>query len=185
MAQETVTLILGEQRTIYSKFLNETRTINIYLPEDYHENDTTQYPVIYILDGGMEEDFIHLVGLVRFNTQPWIARFPRSIVVGIENTKRRRDFTFEVGSLDFLEDGETNHYWKLQNTARSTQLPFISVLVSKRKSQECTLTPRNWQTFSKKRVHHLAGYILIICQTSFIPRYFIRPFTMRIKCFIR
>ncbi len=104
MAQETVTLILGEQRTIYSKFLNETRTINIYLPEDYHENDTTQYPVIYILDGGMEEDFIHLVGLVRFNTQPWIARFPRSIVVGIENTKRRRDFTFEVGSLDFLED---------------------------------------------------------------------------------
>ena len=104
MAQETVTLILGEQRTIDSKFLNETRTINIYLPEDYHENDTTDYPVIYILDGGMEEDFIHLVGLVRFNTQPWIARFPRSIVVGIENTKRRRDFTFEVGSLDFLED---------------------------------------------------------------------------------
>jgi predicted alpha/beta superfamily hydrolase len=52
----------------------------------------------------MEEDFIHLVGLVRFNTQPWIARFPRSIVVGIENTKRRRDFTFEVASLDFLKE---------------------------------------------------------------------------------
>lgn len=103
-AQETVPLILGEQRTIDSKFLNETRTINIYLPEDYQENDTAHYPVFYILDGGMEEDFIHLVGLVRFNTQPWIARFPKSIVVGIENTKRRRDFTFEVGSLDFLED---------------------------------------------------------------------------------
>ena len=97
-------MVLGEQRTIDSKFLNEKRTINIYLPEDYHENDTAHYPVIYILDGGMEEDFIHLVGLVRFNTQPWIARFPRSIVVGIENTKRRRDFTFEVGSLDFLKE---------------------------------------------------------------------------------
>ena len=104
VAQESVPLVLGEKRTLDSKFLNETRTINIYLPEDYHENDTTQYPVIYILDGGMEEDFIHLVGLVRFNTQPWIARFPRSIVVGIENTKRRRDFTFEVGTLDFLKE---------------------------------------------------------------------------------
>ena len=104
VAQETVHLVLGEQRTIDSKFLNEARTINIYLPEDYQENDTAHYPVIYILDGGMEEDFIHLVGLVRFNTQPWIARFPRSIVVGIENTKRRRDFTFEVASLDFLKE---------------------------------------------------------------------------------
>ncbi len=104
VAQETLPLVLGEQRTIDSKFLNEARTINIYLPEDYQENDTAHYPVLYILDGGMEEDFIHLVGLVRFNTQPWIARFPRSIVVGIENTKRRRDFTFEVASLDFLKE---------------------------------------------------------------------------------
>ncbi len=104
VAQETVPLVLGEQRTIDSKFLNETRIINIYLPEEYQENDTAHYPIIYILDGGMEEDFIHLVGLVRFNTQPWIARFPRSIVVGIENTKRRRDFTFEVASLDFLKE---------------------------------------------------------------------------------
>lgn len=103
-AQETAPLVLGEQRKIESKILHETRVINIYLPEDYQETDTSHYPVIYILDGGMEEDFIHLVGLVRFNTQPWIARFPRSIVVGIENTKRRRDFTFEVASLDFLKE---------------------------------------------------------------------------------
>jgi predicted alpha/beta superfamily hydrolase len=103
-AQETAPLVLGEQRKIASKILHETRIINIYLPEDYQETDTSHYPVIYILDGGMEEDFIHLVGLVRFNTQPWIARFPKSIVVGIENTKRRRDFTFEVNSLDFLNE---------------------------------------------------------------------------------
>ena len=103
-AQETAPLVLGEQRKIESKILHETRVINIYLPEDYQETDTSHYPVIYILDGGMEEDFIHLVGLVRFNTQSWIARFPRSIVVGIENTKRRRDFTFEVASLDFLKE---------------------------------------------------------------------------------
>jgi predicted alpha/beta superfamily hydrolase len=103
-AQEATPLVLGEQRKIESKILHETRIINIYLPEEYQADDTTHYPVIYILDGGIEEDFIHLTGLVRFNTQPWIARFPRSIVVGIENTKRRRDFTFEVDSLDFLKE---------------------------------------------------------------------------------
>lgn len=125
VAQEAVPLVLGEQRIIDSKFLNETRTINIYLPENYHENDTTQYPVIYILDGGMEEDFIHLVGLVRFNTQPWIARFPRSIVVGIENTKRRRDFTFEVGTLDFLKEMDIPKEQFIEYGGSETYISFL------------------------------------------------------------
>ncbi|MDR2223657.1 MAG: alpha/beta hydrolase [Flavobacteriaceae bacterium] len=95
-------ITLGTSDVIESKILNEKRTINIYLPQDYVANDTVTYPVIYIPDGGVEEDFIHLVGIVRFNTQPWIARFPNSIVVGIENTNRRKDFTFPVKSTDFI-----------------------------------------------------------------------------------
>jgi predicted alpha/beta superfamily hydrolase len=90
--------------TIASKELNETRTINIYLPEGYSPDSSATYPVIYLLDGGVEEDFVHITGIVRYNTQPWIDRFPRSIVVGIENTVRRRDFTFAVPNLDFVED---------------------------------------------------------------------------------
>lgn len=96
-------LFLGITDELKSTILGETRTINIYLPEDYSITDTVKYPVIYILDGGIEEDFFHVSGIVRFNTQPWINRFPRSIVVGIENTIRRRDFTFSVPDLDFLE----------------------------------------------------------------------------------
>lgn len=95
-------LSFGSTEKFVSKKLSETRTINIYLPEGYNIKDTVQYPVIYIPDGGQEEDFFHLAGLVRYNTQPWIARFPRSIVVGIENTNRRRDFTFAVPDLDFV-----------------------------------------------------------------------------------
>ena len=103
LAQEQKPLVIGTTLPFFSKALNETRTINIYLPEDYDAKNSATYPVIYIPDGGMEEDFIHLTGIVRFNTQPWIARFPRSIVVGIENTNRKRDFTFAVANLDFLE----------------------------------------------------------------------------------
>lgn len=96
-------MVIGLIQKLPSKILGEERKISIYLPEDYHQNDTTKYPVIYILDGGMEEDFIHIAGIVRFNTQPWISRFPRSIVVGIENTNRKRDFSFAVPNLDFVE----------------------------------------------------------------------------------
>lgn len=96
-------LNIGLTTQIYSTSLKETRRINIYLPEDYNANDTTSYPVIYILDGGIHEDFFHLVGIVQYYTQPWINLFPKSIVIGIENTNRRRDFTFSVPNLDFLK----------------------------------------------------------------------------------
>lgn len=100
-AQKKITI--GQTDQIYSTILKENRKINIYLPEGYNVADTIKYPIIYILDGGIEEDFIHIVGIVRYYTQPWIAQFPKSIVVGIENTNRKRDFTFAVSNLDFLE----------------------------------------------------------------------------------
>lgn len=96
-------LTIGKSAVLHSRILNEDRKINIYLPDDYLENDTIRYPVVYVLDGGMEEDFFHIAGIVRFDTQPWIARFPNSIVVGIEGNTRRRDFTFAVPNIDFLE----------------------------------------------------------------------------------
>ena len=94
--------ILGNIETIQSAILNETRTVNICLPEGYSPDSSATYPVIYLLDGGADEDFIHIAGLVRYYTTPWIARFPNSIVVGIENVNRKRDFTFTTSNLDFL-----------------------------------------------------------------------------------
>lgn len=96
-------LTIGKSDLLSSKILKEDRILNIYLPENYNANDTLTYPVIYILDGGIEEDFLHIAGIVRFNTQEWIGRFPRSIVVGIEGNTRRRDFTFAVSNTDFIE----------------------------------------------------------------------------------
>lgn len=100
---ESAPMVIGLIQKIPSTVLGEERKISIYLPEDYNQKDTTRYPVIYILDGGVNEDFIHIAGIVRFNTQPWINRFPKSIVVGIENTNRKRDFSFAVPNLDFVE----------------------------------------------------------------------------------
>lgn len=93
-AQPAKPFVLGETHTLTSKVLGENRVLNIALPEGYSANDTTQYPVIYVLDGSADEDFIHIAGLVQFCSFEWVGWVPKSIVVGIGTVNRRRDFTF-------------------------------------------------------------------------------------------
>lgn len=87
-------LTIGVIDQLYSIGLGEKRTLNIYLPEGYNPQDSVKYPVTYLLDGSLDEDFIHVAGLYQFNTFEWINRVPKSIVVGIASVDRRRDFTF-------------------------------------------------------------------------------------------
>lgn len=84
--------VLGIVDTIQSIELNERRVLNIYLPDEYADSTQKKYPVIYLLDGSANEDFVHTVGLVQFLTM--IGSMPPSIVIGIANVDRKRDFTF-------------------------------------------------------------------------------------------
>lgn len=86
--------VLGQIDEIFSKELGEKRILNIYLPEGYKEDEKSTYPVIYLLDGSADEDFIHITGLFQFNNFSWVNRVPKSIVVGIANVDRKRDFTY-------------------------------------------------------------------------------------------
>ncbi|TCZ74072.1 alpha/beta hydrolase [Flaviaesturariibacter aridisoli] len=86
--------VLGKIEELPSKELGEVRILNVYLPEGYRANDTARYPVVYLLDGSADEDFIHIAGLYQFNSFPWVDRVPKSIVVGIATVDRRRDFTY-------------------------------------------------------------------------------------------
>ena len=86
--------VIGITEEIRSSQLSENRILNIYLPEGYSKNDTIKYPVIYLLDGSADEDFIHVAGIIQFNSFPWINRIPKSILVGISNVNRQRDFTY-------------------------------------------------------------------------------------------
>ena len=93
-SQDAALLNLGVKDSVYSTILKENRQLNIYLPPGYNAADTTRYPVVYLLDGGMEEDFIHITGLYQFSSFEWVNRVRPSIIVGIVNKDRRRDFTF-------------------------------------------------------------------------------------------
>lgn len=82
---------IGESFTIESSILGETRTINILKPTVYGEPITGPVPVLYILDGGLDEDFLHLAGLVQVLVSNGGMR--PVLVVGVQNTQRRRDMT--------------------------------------------------------------------------------------------
>ena len=92
---------IGLTLALESKLLGEHRVINVYVPPDYatgHE----RYPVLYMTDGGMGEDFPHVVGAVDVSIKNGIIR--PVIVVGIENTERRRDL---VGATTVVEEQKT------------------------------------------------------------------------------
>jgi predicted alpha/beta superfamily hydrolase len=93
-AKEAKPFILGHIDSIKSVHWQQARMLNIYLPPGYEEDSIIQYPVIYLLDGSADEDFIHIAGLIQFLNFPWVNVLPKSILVGIANQDRRRDFTF-------------------------------------------------------------------------------------------
>jgi hypothetical protein len=84
-------LVIGETFNIDSKVLNETRRINVYLPPGYTESPGARLPVLYMPDGGIAEDFLHVAGLVQVSVGN--ATMRPFLLVGIENTARRRDMT--------------------------------------------------------------------------------------------
>ncbi|EDP96255.1 alpha/beta hydrolase-fold protein [Kordia algicida OT-1] len=100
-------ITIGESVTFPSKILNQKRTLNIYLPESYSKETSKKYPVIYLLDGSMDEDFIHIAGLVQFGSFSWIQMVPESIVVGIANIDRKHDFTYPTNNKKDKEDFPT------------------------------------------------------------------------------
>jgi uncharacterized protein len=84
-------LVIGETLTIDSKILREKRRINVYLPSGYKDSPAERFPVLYMPDGGLAEDFLHVAGLVQVSVGNGTMR--PFVLVGIENTERRRDMT--------------------------------------------------------------------------------------------
>ena len=90
-AAQSSRLVIGDTFTIDSKIMGETRRINVYLPPGYSDSNSTRIPVLYMPDGGLAEDFLHVAGLVEVGVGNGTMR--PFLLVGIENTQRRRDMT--------------------------------------------------------------------------------------------
>lgn len=98
-AQTSSPLVIGETLTIDSKVMHEVRRINVFRPTVYGDSIKEPLPVLYMPDGGMAEDFLHVAGLIEVGVSNGTMR--PFLLVGIENTQRRRDTT---GPTDNPED---------------------------------------------------------------------------------
>ncbi|MFP2904250.1 alpha/beta hydrolase [Pyxidicoccus sp. 3LFB2] len=84
-------VVIARSYTLESSVLKETRRINVYVPPSYADGKT-RLPVLYLLDGGEQEDFHHIAGLAQLASLNHAMR--EMMVVGIEGIDRKRDFTF-------------------------------------------------------------------------------------------
>lgn len=115
---------------IASSQVDETRVINVWLPPTY-KNGSDSFPVLYMPDGGIKEDFPHIANTLAKLIEE--KNIPPYILVGIENTERGRDLTgFSEVEADAqycpLTDGAKNFRGfitdelmpKINNTYRTT-----------------------------------------------------------------
>jgi predicted alpha/beta superfamily hydrolase len=81
---------IGETFTLTSKATGQSHEINIWTPPKMGEEDK-QHPVLYLIDGGLDQDFLHIAGLAQLSTIN--ARYETPIVVGIRTSARYSQLT--------------------------------------------------------------------------------------------
>jgi uncharacterized protein len=86
-------ILAHDSFTVHSTVLSEARPINVYMPPQYRAaaNGAGRFPVLYMPDGGLDEDFPHVTHMVDSLIARGVIR--PVIVVGVPNTERRRDLT--------------------------------------------------------------------------------------------
>ncbi|UUR06983.1 alpha/beta hydrolase [Sphingomonas glaciei] len=93
-------ITIGVSRTLQSRALGEQRTINVVLPVSYAKAANRRFPVIYLLDGGVDQDLLHVAGVVQLGSIS--GRMDDAIVVGIETKDRRRELVGKTQDPELL-----------------------------------------------------------------------------------
>jgi hypothetical protein len=106
--------------TIYSKIFDESRKLSIRLPSGYHDvkDENKNYPVLYLLDGYRSINLVH----ENVTTLSLSGVMPDIIIVAIESTNRRRDFT----PIAVESEKDSGGADKFINFMEDELIPFVS-----------------------------------------------------------
>ena len=99
-------IVLGTSQQVHSAALGEDRTINVVLPASYAKEPAKRYPVLYLIDGGVDQDLVHVAGVLQLNSA-W-GRSQEAILVGIATKDRRRELTGPVADAELLKKYPTS-----------------------------------------------------------------------------
>lgn len=90
---------IGTSYGIQSAVLGDARELNVWLPVGY-EKSNDRYPVIYLLDGGLDQDFQHIAGLGHLASLSWT--YGPVIIVGVQTKERRAELTSKPSDARYL-----------------------------------------------------------------------------------
>ena len=76
---------IGESHALFSAATGQAHELNIWTPPNIGEEGKT-WPVLYVIDGGLDQDFLHIAGLAQLSTIN--KTFDTPIVVGIRTSNR-------------------------------------------------------------------------------------------------
>lgn len=104
-------IVIGEALTLDSGVMGASRAYNVRLPDGYEAGETA-YPVVYLLDGGLAQDFVHIAGLMQYADLS--GAFRPAILVGVETVDRRAELTAASSDpkerADFPTHGEAARF---------------------------------------------------------------------------
>jgi len=92
-------IFIGSSWAVPSTVYDRTREINVWLPPGYAESGQT-YPVLYVLDGGQDQDFHHISGIAQLGTIVGTTR--DVIVVGIASVDRRNELALPTDNPELI-----------------------------------------------------------------------------------
>nr|WP_312160516.1 alpha/beta hydrolase-fold protein [Brevundimonas diminuta] len=92
-------IVIGRSYALPSAVMGQTREINVWLPPGYAESGQT-YPVLYVLDGGQDQDFHHISGIAQLGTIVGTTR--DVIVVGVASVDRRNELALPTEDAELI-----------------------------------------------------------------------------------
>ncbi|MBK6023711.1 alpha/beta hydrolase [Brevundimonas nasdae] len=104
-------IVIGSSWAVPSNVYGGAREINVWLPPGYADSSKT-YPVLYVLDGGQDQDFHHISGIAQLGTIVGTTR--DVIVVGVASVDRRNELTLPTEDAELIAryptQGQSDHF---------------------------------------------------------------------------
>lgn len=116
-------IVIGQSYTLPSKIMAAPRVLNVWLPPGY-AGGTKRYPVLYVLDGGLAQDFEHIAALAQLGTV--VDTIQPMIVVGIETIDRRAELAFPTTNAKDRESWPTaGHSEQFRRYIAGEVMPWV------------------------------------------------------------
>ncbi len=119
-----IEISIGTSMPLHSKIYDESRTISIVLPLGYNENNK-DYPVLYLLDGGVHQDLIPMAGMAALATLS--GQYREFILVGVQSNNRYVELTTpSTNEEDLKYLPENGGAQKFRQHLLEEVMPFIN-----------------------------------------------------------